>query len=68
MISPTAASKASALADEGSRKPLIFRTNCRAAASISASEAGVTPRSVLMLLHTPQKYLFLRGCGRHPGS
>ena len=64
MISPTAASKASELADDGSRKPLIFRTNCRAAASISASEAGVTPRSVLMLLHmAPQKYPFLGQSG-----
>jgi hypothetical protein len=53
--SSTAASKASVLALEGARYPDTFRTNCRAAARTSSSEADAGPRKVLMLLHMPKK-------------
>ena len=52
----TACSKACSFLVEGSRKPDTFRTNCRAAAWISSSVAGVGRRSVLMLLHIAQKH------------
>src|SRR5713101_509380 len=54
-ISSTAASKASALAGAGARKPLILRTNWSAAARTSSSVAGAVPRSVLMLRHIHTK-------------
>ncbi len=50
-MSSTARSNASAFARDGRRNPLTLRTNWRAAARISSSVAGCTPRSCLMLRH-----------------
>ena len=51
-MAATAASKASALARDGARKPLTLRTNWRAAARISSSVAGSSARRrVLIDLH-----------------
>jgi hypothetical protein len=51
-ISATAESNAALLATDGRLYPLIFLTNCNAAASISSVEAGGPLRlRVLMLLH-----------------
>src|SRR2546427_11523999 len=56
-ISSTAPSNAIWCLPDGSRNPLTFRTNWRAAARISSSLATTSAwRRVLMLRHTRQRY------------
>ena len=53
-ISSTDCSKAFRLTFDGARWPLIFRTNCNAAAWISSTSAeGSRTRRFLMLRHIP---------------
>src|SRR5438067_1105844 len=52
-ISSTAVRNAASLAFDGLLKPLIFRTNCNAAACISSSVTGGSKlKRVLIFLHT----------------
>jgi hypothetical protein len=57
----TAAPKASALWPAGVRKPLIFRTYCKAAARMSSSVtcSAKGGRRVLMLRHMPRPYCLI---------
>ena len=56
-ISATASSKTASLCAAGWLNPEIFRTNCRAAASISSSGAGWAPsRSLLIERHMGRSY------------
>lgn len=55
----TALSKVAWLALDGTRYPLTFRTNCRAAARTSSSVAGSAPLRVTMLRHMPPIYALL---------
>ena len=66
--STMAASKTSALRADGTRYPLTFRTNWRAAASISPVVVAVSDRRrVLMLRHMTGGYPFgIPSCGIHP--
>lgn len=55
-MSSTAEVKAASFALEGLLKPLIFRTNCRAAAQISSSVTGGSKlNSGLIFLHTVRR-------------
>ena len=52
VMADTALSKASSVRGDGAVTPLILRTNCRAAASISSGVAGGSkPRKVVMFRH-----------------